>query len=478
MTDAAASFDDHIDNYSDTSAANESQCLSTYLWDDIKSQATSVCKGATDSLQSAEVPNFLDFSFDDLYGAGENMCRVADSSGTSFDTFVKSLDSAKEIGSTGDVASERKELTDLAEAKISDPKELAKFKADMDKLEKRATEQQPALSQQEISETYQEISRLLEAKDNSASPLKEADRVKLAEQVMDQAATPTSIDQGGHNTCTVTAIESLTYTRTPSEAARLVADVALTGKYTTKDGTVVEVPQSSISAADSEAQRHPAVDGERSHASQIFQVTAVNTYWTEHDYTYTDASGASHTVPAGQLKYEQVQPNPADPNDSGERLIDYSVKPPAVVMDYSSHPAVPLCGPQTDLVDDGAVKWMADKISGNNDALYAFHDGYENADGKGAVLFSSEKEMKEVIADAEKNGQLPMVFAVHTAKEPFWTDSGAGSAGGSGGWHVVTITDYDAATGTVSVDNQWGSSVDHTGKNAVSISDLYAATYP
>jgi len=68
---------------------------------------------------------------------------------------------------------------------------------------------------------------------------------------------------------------------------------------------------------------------------------------------------------------------------------------------------------------------------------------------------------------------------IHTGYEPFFSDSGAASAGGSGGWHFVTITGYDASSGLVSVDNQWGERNDRLmGDCRVSTADLYRATTP
>jgi predicted lipoprotein len=50
------------------------------------------------------------------------------------------------------------------------------------------------LSPTEIAKTYKEIDRLLEAKGDK--PLKPEQRKDLAEQIMRQAADPTTIDQG------------------------------------------------------------------------------------------------------------------------------------------------------------------------------------------------------------------------------------------------------------------------------------------
>lgn len=60
---------------------------------------------------------------------------------------------------------------------------------------------------------------------------------------------------------------------------------------------------------------------------------------------------------------------------------------------------------------------------------------------------------------------------------PFYQDSGAGSAGGSGGAHVVTVTDYIPGNPPkVKLDNQWGSEGDHTKDGSeVSLHELYRA---
>jgi len=75
-------------------------------------------------------------------------------------------------------------------------------------------------------------------------------------------------------------------------------------------------------------------------------------------------------------------------------------------------------------------------------------------------------------------GNFPIIMAVHTNKQPFWADSGGKAAGGSGGWHVITITGYDSCTQVVSIDNQWGSDVGHQGHNGIHLADLYRASFP
>ncbi|HEY9870297.1 MAG TPA: hypothetical protein V6D08_14110, partial [Candidatus Obscuribacterales bacterium] len=328
MTDSGPGYTEQVENLTTATQSDQTgQELSRWLWDGMQSPVGVVPDALTRPGQLGLSPLYLDLTFDDLYGAFEEpMCRSAGANedfrllGSAWDRGVTALDGVKEADTRGGAASERAELLELAKAHIDDPKELAKFKQDIEKFEQRASTQVPPLPAEEVARTYEQIGRLLEAKDSPISPLKEADRVRLAEQVMDQVAAPTTIDQGWHSTCTLTAIEARAYTRTPSEAARLVAEVATTGKYTTTDGQVVQIPPFSIAPADSEAKAHPSEDGNRSHASQIFQVTAVNLYWSAHEYQYTDAAGNVRTVPAGKLKYEQVEPDPGNPDDSGERL--------------------------------------------------------------------------------------------------------------------------------------------------------------
>jgi hypothetical protein len=132
----------------------------------------------------------------------------------------------------------KEKLTKQAEEKFKDdPAKLAQFKDNMRLFEERS--ERDKLSPTETAKTYKEIDRLLEAKGDK--PLKPEQRKDLAEQIIRQAADPTIIDQGGHNTCNMATVETRMYTRNPSDAARLVTDVALTGQYVATDGRRVRV---------------------------------------------------------------------------------------------------------------------------------------------------------------------------------------------------------------------------------------------
>ncbi len=191
-------------------------------------------------------------------------------------------------------------------------KDLNHFRSDMQALEQRASAQH--LSDIEVEKTYQQIDRLLES--NNDQPIKQDLKDRLAQQILHHAAHPTAIDQGSHKTCAVTTIEARTYTRTPSAAARLVAEIGLSGRFITADGTTVAFDQHSLQP-DWEAQSRYPQDGQRSYASQIFQVAAVNVHWLRQSF---DNHG--NPVTPGDLHYKQDSFSPIslkNGDDSGER---------------------------------------------------------------------------------------------------------------------------------------------------------------
>lgn len=344
----------------------------------------------------------------------------------------------------------REKLIKQAEEKFKgDPVKLGAFKENMKLFELRA--QEDKLNPEEVTKTYKEIGRLLEAR--GESPLKPEQRIRLAEQIMRQAADPTIIDQGYHNTCNMATVESRMYTRNPSDAARLVTDVALTGQYVTTDGRTVRLNPS----PHGESRNAKTRDGDRSHASEIFQVTTVSLHIDQEN---------RKTNPRGQLRYEQHPTKPGS-GDTGERIIDYGVKPPKVV-DYH---------PQVYDHNLGNLRDVYTAITGKKESgiVIAYeHPGLDPSDG--VTRITTEKQLMDALAKAKKEGKLPLIVAVDTNMEPFWTDSGAGRAGGSGGGHVVTITDYTPGPPPkVTIDNSWGKQADHDATKPITVKLLLQA---
>ncbi|HEY9871408.1 MAG TPA: hypothetical protein V6D08_19780, partial [Candidatus Obscuribacterales bacterium] len=342
------------------------------------------------------------------------------------------------------VALERRRLLELIEDKVDDSQHRAKFIADMARFEQRAQKQ--GIKPDDVARTYYEISRLLDAAGDK--PLTSRQRIAVAEQVMSQAANPGSIDQGVYGTCNVASVEVRTYTRDPVAAARLVADVAITGKYEAADETEVKIRAESIKPY-SGAESNPPEDGTRSHASQIFQVTAANL-------------GHARKNP----HYEYVLQAPT-PSDNGERLYDRS-------RGRDDEEVTETCKPvrSPNLSEDQLVE-LTNLITGKQEKDFVIvHDGYRSSDN--ILRIKSEQELSEALALAVRNGRLPVIVRVDAGNQPFFRDSDGGTAGGSDGAHVVTVTGYDQGPpARVTIDNTWGSKSDHPGGSEISLHDLY-----
>lgn len=350
----------------------------------------------------------------------------------------------------GNIAPERQALEAEARAKISKNKELSRLLDDMTTFERRA--RATGLTDKQINDTFAHTTRILAAP-NATLSLDQ--RIKVAEQIIRNAAKPTSIDQGRHGTCNVAVVETRLYTRNPEAAAKLVADVATTGSFRSHDGSVI-TPTARSLHPDDEAGGNPPSDGQRGLASQIFQITAANVHWQRMQVT-PDGKLSRR----GSIIYEQIESKRSwFTGDTGERVMDYNVDPPRETTKYRQGPALSV----SDLIG------IANQITGKTESGFVIEN--EVHGGRGTVHVTSPRELEQAILDAGRNGQFPAFIRVHTGNDPFLSDSGGSFARQRGVWHVVSITGYDARTKKVSVDNQWGG----RGDRSIDLEKLYKAT--
>jgi hypothetical protein len=442
-------------------------------------------------------------------------------------------------GDKADHRVEKAKLLDKAEAKITDPTERARFEADLDKMETRERQLQDRYEKQgmsfedaqkkaeeNVAKTYQEVGKLLDAPDNPKLPLKEGDRIQLAEQVMHQAANPSDVSQGNYSTCNVATIENQTYSTNPAEAARLVRQVATEGQYTT-NGTppvTVQIDKQSLERSGDSDKPYAPGENRRSYASQIFQVTATNIHYAKENAKSGDT-----------VRYEQGKPGPdkGPDTDSGERLVRIDPKtgkkekisdspdlnghaqvdiareinpeqndkygePPVtrVSFDPNMHDKVVDLenkkvglelaingvgdGKPLDLNDPEAFRKAresvdnkegldADKKAHLKDAIDKLErdKSYTNIDGTAYV--SNKEQLDATLDRLQKEGRMPVKVGVDTGVEPFRSDAGDTKGGGA---HVVVIKSYDAGPpAKVQIDNQYDKSADHD----LSTQDLYKA---
>lgn len=312
----------------------------------------------------------------------------------------------------------REELLAKADLSISDPVELARFKADIVRFESRSQSQ--GLKPSQIEDTYTEVGRLLRTPGFHNS---QKERTDLARQVMSHAAEPTSINQGVHNTCTIASLEVNIYSKRPEKAAALVAQVGVNGTFQDKEGRLVSLSRGNL-LPDNEASKPKQLNGERDYASQLFQVTAINSLYN-----------ADHTLP---LTYEKVAPDSEKDQGEREALFGISFKEQFDGFNFDQAARLHLL------------------ITGERDPELAIPATFRSADKLGEFL-----KAKSV------NGGFPSMIIVHTGNPPFGSKDG--------GWHAINVTGYDPVKKTVTLDNQWGEAKDHIA-SPVGLQDAWKAT--
>lgn len=311
----------------------------------------------------------------------------------------------------------------------------------------------------ERTASYKEVNRLFDDKTDANFTQKE--KAALAAMSVWHMAYPEKNAQGHHNTCNVTSIRTALLYEEPSQFAKVVADVATTGKFVSFDKTDI-IPHASSLKAGSEEMQKPLPSSARTWAGQIWDVTTANVYWQR---ATTDPKG--FTVPKGSMYYDQVVPESR--TDSVERLYRYDGTTVYEVANpdggtVTRHPYL-TPGAMNDIYEQVTGKGQKDRIIVNA-SIVASHS-------KLAVVKDSSELETQL-----KQGPWPKIIQVHTSRQPFYGDSGYGTAGGAGGktggWHVVTVTKYDEKTKKALVDNSWSQSVDHLEPaKAIPLQQLY-----
>lgn len=308
------------------------------------------------------------------------------------------------------------------------------------------------VSDKEVADTLGQMLRIGNASDAKVTG---EQQIWLTQQIMHNAAHPDQIDQGGHKTCNVTDVEMLTYTRNPSKAAAMVADVALTGEFTASDGKKIIIPPQNL-VPDAEARTNPPQDGRRSFASQIFQATTLNDAgqrWNPPKYfTNLPPDGGAES---GEF-WTDEHGNPLlreKTDNSGNAQKDAHGNP---IM-------------EKDRFDGLGYHEISDEVKRltgqDQSVLVSWKDGKLHS-------FETEDDLRNLITDAQRNGKMPLIIDVTADDKLFGGNKPVGDKDRHAGNHVVVIRDYNPTTGMVRVDNSWGSSSDKWAP----LTDLYNAS--
>jgi LysM repeat protein len=314
-------------------------------------------------------------------------------------------------------------------------------KTDLYKLQDKSISDDDAHSKArtEITDTLKQAQRLLLA-DGSAKLNRDYLQTTAAE-ILHHAAHPDHIDQGHHNTCQTTAMESELYKTEPSKVAKVVADVALTGQFTAYDGTAVKIdpkPQ------DMEAMWYPPRNGERDLASQIFQNTAINLAWAVRD-------------PTGKTHYEQLKQDP-NSNYAMETLVQEAGAQGQIDAGHEHDPDLH----PTDL----AV--MHRLLTGKPQEALVVEAQTSKGCDLDTVCVNSAENLGQILQQRQGEGRLPVMLYVNTAADsPFKQPNDS--------WHAILVTNYtDGPNPKVQYYNWWGSS---STNQEIGLDGLYKAMH-
>lgn len=305
--------------------------------------------------------------------------------------------------------------------------------------------------------------------------LPQSDRIKIFQQGLAHMARPDGIDQGHHNTCNVTVIEGILATKQPAVFAKVIADIALTGRFMLSNGTEVVISPDQLKA-DTEASRNPTHDGQRSHASQLFQLAAINAYYTNHG-PYSDGK---------TIRYIQLPGDWSGCTDTGERLEikDANGNLKGYAADTQKQNRTDN-SPGLDLYD---MKKAYDLLGGKELKVFSIEKGgsFESKGNKYTkdlnlknssideklVDIDTPEQLGQLLEKMGKDGQLPVILHVSGHRKPIREADKPAKPGDSHASHVVLVRGYQPGPpAMVQLDNQWGRKND----KLVKLSDIFHA---
>ncbi|MDZ4837957.1 MAG: hypothetical protein SGJ27_29585 [Candidatus Melainabacteria bacterium] len=324
--------------------------------------------------------------------------------------------------------------------------------------------ERPGLSAEQKNNSVHQITRLMA--NTTGGPFSIADKQTLAAQLSWHMARPNRQEQGQNKTCNVTTIRASLISESPADFAKMIADVGTTGQFVTADGSTI-IPTVQGMNLNKAATKFPPESGSRSWLGQVSDHTMANIHWQRET---VDTFG--YAVNKGELKYVQ---NPGT-GDSGERIERWQNDRMWYQLKNSSDQYIAT----SPAIGAGQLADIYGQITGRDESERVIAANLVPtliAEGEQGIKVNNEGEFESQM----NKGPWPKIIVVHSSRDPFWSDSGSGTAGGAGGrdggWHVVVAQSYDATTRKVNVDNSWQPSVDHViPTRRLPIKQLYEST--
>ncbi|HEY9870742.1 MAG TPA: hypothetical protein V6D08_16365 [Candidatus Obscuribacterales bacterium] len=155
------------------------------------------------------------------------------------------------------------------------------------------------------------LDRIINGNSDGKTELSKSQRAELATSLAHQIAHPESITQGGKRAAGMASAERLMSAVRPDQYARMVADLAVDGRHTTRDGHSVTVQRTNYGFLDGKTDSYNM----RSLTSELFQNAAANIALRKEHKLYR-----SYLPDASELDPRPAGVDPA--LDTGERLVD------------------------------------------------------------------------------------------------------------------------------------------------------------
>jgi hypothetical protein len=362
--------------------------------------------------------------------------------------------------------------------KVLDEGTLNELKKYKETVEERVNSK--LLSRDEVTATYKEINKLL----TTSSPfMNEEQRVNVAGGILFHVAEG-RIDQGFHKTSHVSALQNIAFSERPSLAAEMITTAALTGQWTAKDGKVVSIDKDSLKPG-WEEMIFPPADGWRSHASQIFQVVALNEIGMREK---EPVQFVNNPPPAGGHRHTL-----------GMRMLPFSEywMPHGIeVWRDSKGRESAFTGLSGRQIQEASSRLFNDKLE-----TIAFKSPYEAISHpwsfdknayKSTTLVETESSLRQKLTQLKDSGRLPAIVAVNSdalpdnrpkssqeksydtvrlLTRPFKSAHEAFDAKLGIANHAVTVTFYDRGTDSVRYKDSRGMHSD----GWISVRDLWKA---
>jgi hypothetical protein len=299
----------------------------------------------------------------------------------------------------------------------------------------------------ELNKTMEQVCRLLEATDGATA---RSQRRLAAIDLLYNVAHPETISQGRHGTCSVAALEYKMYLQHPSVAAEMVASAALTGSWKGKDGKMISIPAEALGTGEIERKHYPPRDGERSYASQLFQVAALNDV------------GQHLKSPMKFVQY--AQPTFVDGGQSLEH--DFWILPNGTKKPFEEPGRGDFS--RTGGLTSFEIAAEITRLTGETNGVIANreHDRddtptenapYPGIKGDNLTDVRSQREFESAIVQLKHDGKLPVVISVYG--QGIKDLDGSSAVQGEAPNHFVCIDDYQPASGgqaaRLHVHNNW-----------------------